>query len=87
MSERHLFAYRPPMSCPQDGDVYWPDGVPAAHPLDQDVSSCLYIDQNGAEFKICYTFDQIDENVKRNSGWFMPYIPLMTTRGNIYDSN
>jgi hypothetical protein len=59
----------------------WPDGVPSEFlcpPLcEMDVSH--YIDPDGKEFKIAYTYQQIDTQVARQ-GYFRPYIPLLISR-------
>jgi hypothetical protein len=75
---RHLMSYycRPLEKTAHFGNYYWPDGIPkgSSHTADQ----TEYSDANGNHFFICYTQEQVLDQVKR-WGYFAPFIPLMVT--------
>lgn len=67
--------YYKPLLSTNIGNVYYPDGLPDV--TDDSIPMVsLYNGVNGEDFSIVYTHKQIIENVKRNGGWFCPYIPL-----------
>jgi hypothetical protein len=58
----------------------WPDGIPEIPPpIEQIYVSCDTKDQNGKNFKIAYTEEQVEQQVKIY-GWFSPYYPLFVSK-------
>jgi hypothetical protein len=61
---------------PSIGNTYWPDGLPANS--SNPGHDCTYINQDGYVFRICYTDEQIQAQVRKR-GFFAPYFPLFVT--------
>lgn len=67
---------RRPIDMVQRFGYYWPDGAPANCGLDE-VHASSYRDQDGQEFHIAYTHQQILDG--RFCGIWAPFIPLFVS--------
>ena len=57
------------------GDYYYPDGLPKQSSDTKDGWQSEETDQNGNVFYICYTKEQLDNQINK-WGFFAPYFPL-----------
>ena len=57
---------------------FWPDGFKAGFKPDWKAD---YLDENGKKFSVCYTTEQVREQVN-TFAFFTPFIPLGNTQGN-----